>query len=173
MTPFENSKQITQAPSERKILKVKELVWEASEYIYYRKSPDWYWALGVITLALLIIAYLSGNFLFGALVVIGAFTVLLYGARRPNIATFKLTGAGVQIDDRLFPYDGLKSFWIFYHPGGVKELSLASEKVLVSYLKIPLGDMNPNDVRSFLLQFLPEKAQEESWIDIITHYLRF
>ncbi|MBI2053042.1 MAG: hypothetical protein HYT34_02235, partial [Candidatus Ryanbacteria bacterium] len=67
----------------------------------------------------------------------------------------------------------LKSFWVFYTPGGVKELSLKLEKALAPYLRIPLGDANPNEVRTFLLNYLPEKKQEDSLIDALMRYLQF
>lgn len=147
--------------------------WDAPEFIYYEKTSDWYWALGIITLALFVIAVFGRNFLFGTFILLGAFTIILYASKRPRIIHIVATGAGVTIDDRLFPFEHLKSFWIFYRVGGIKELSLQSEKALVPYIKIPLGDANPNEIRDFLLQFLREKTQEESLIDIIVHRLRF
>jgi len=33
------------------------ITWSAPEYHYYEKTADWYWALGIIAAALLVVAY--------------------------------------------------------------------------------------------------------------------
>ena len=158
--------------TEKRDPKPLRLSWRAPEFVYYQKSPDWYWALAIITLALIIVAILQKNFLFGVLAMIGSFAVLLYSVRRPKMCTIVLSGAGVQIDDRLFPYDALKSFWIFYPQGGEKELSLRSERAIMPHIKIPLGTTNPSEVRKFLISYLPEQKQEESFIDILAPIMK-
>ena len=147
--------------------------WEAPEFIYYEKTPDWYWSLGIITVALLVIAFLGQNFLFGVLVLLSAFTIVLYATKRPRIIRITASADGIVIDTKEFPLEGLKSFWIFYRVGGIKELSILSEKRLMPHIKIPLGDANPNEIRDFLLQYMYEKRQEESLIDLIANRLKF
>ena len=153
--------------------RVPQISWQTLEYTYYPKSNDWYWSVGIIAVGLFIVAYIQRNFLFGVLVLLGGFSVLLYGARQPKKIEVTITGQGIQIDDRLFPHEELKSFWVFYMPGDVKELSLKLEKTLAPYLRIPLGDANPSDIRTFLLNYLPEKKQEDSLIDALMRYLQF
>ncbi len=147
--------------------------WRTPEFVYYEKSPDWYWALAIVTLALMAVAILQRDFLFGVLIVISSFAVLLYSVRRPKTVTIILSGAGVQIDDRLFSYDTLKSFWIFYRLGEEKELSVHSDRVVAPHIKIPLGPTNPNEVREYLLSYLPEQKQEESFIDLLARLMKF
>jgi len=84
-----------------------------------------------------------------------------------------ISGQGVQINNRLFPYETLQSFWIFYRPGDIKEVSFRSQKIVMTHIKVPLGNQDPNTVRKLLLEFLPEKPQKELLIDTITRVLRF
>lgn len=147
--------------------------WQAPEYTYYPKSSDWYWVLGIIALALLVYAIMAGNFLFAVLILVGSFALMMYGERHPRIVTVSISGEGVRIDDRLFPYETLHSFWIFYRAGGLKELSIESEKMLMPHLKIPLGDADPTQVRSVIVEYLPEKPQEESFIETIARRIGF
>ena len=147
--------------------------WQASEYAYIKKSPDWYWAVGILTIGFFAVAMIFGNMLFGVFMLLAGFTIALYGARPPRIVTCTLSAEGVRIENRVYPYESLKSFWIFYHPPQVKELSVESQKLIMPQIKIPLGDANPAEVRTYLQQFMPEHQQEESLIDTATRFLGF
>jgi len=147
--------------------------WEAPEYVYIKKSPDWYWAVGILTIGLFVVALVFNNFLFGIFMLLGGFTIALYGARPPRMVQFMISAEGIRIENRVYPYESLKSFWIFYHPPHIKELSVESEKMLMPQIKIPLGDINPAQVRAYLQQFIPERQQEESLIDTVTRFLGF
>lgn len=153
--------------------KQKEIAWDAPEYIYVEKTADWYWSLGIITAALAGIAIWQGNFLFALIALVGGFAVALYAVRKPRTIHISISIRGIEIDSRIYPYESLDSFWIFYHPGGVKELSIMSEKMFMPRIPAPLGAIDPNDVRELLLEFLPEKRQEESLVDVITRRLGF
>jgi len=147
--------------------------WKAPEYPYYEKSSDWYWVLGIIALALIVVAFLMKNFLFVLLVLLGAFAVVLYAVRIPRIITVTISGRGIQIDDRLFPYETLQSFWIFYRPGDHHELSLKSDRTLMPYIKIPLPDTDPNEIRELLVKYLKEAKQEESMVETLARLIGF
>ena len=149
------------------------LFWQAPEYTYYRKSNDWYWALGILVIGLLVVAYITSNFLFGILVLVGGFALGLYSARKPRIIRCGISHRGIEVDTLLFPYTSLKSFWIFYDPPEVKELSLEGSKIFMPAVKVPLGNTNPVEVRKILIRFLLEQHQEESLVDILARRLRF
>ncbi len=149
------------------------LEWEAYEYTHHERTSDWFWAVGILTVGLFAVAIIMSNYLFALFILLAGFTVMLYGAKQPRKMTFTLTHNGIQVDNKLYLYDSLKSFWIFYNPPLHKELSLETEKALVPHIRIPLDDMDPVEVRRHLLKFLPEKRQEESLIEIMSHYVRF
>ncbi|MEK7649903.1 MAG: hypothetical protein AAB367_03030 [Patescibacteria group bacterium] len=152
---------------------VRSIKWQAPEYVHYEKQADWYWSAVVIMAALLVSSYYLESILFAFLILVGGVAVLIYGARRPDIVTFEISGAGIRVGDRLFPYETLQSFWIFYRAGDVKELSVRSEQMLVPMIKIPLGDQDPVALREFLLDFMPEVVQEESLLEVLARLLKF
>lgn len=152
---------------------VTSLSWEAPEYVYTKKSSDWYWAVGILSVGLFAVALIFHNFLFGIFMLLGGFTIALYGARPPQIVTFTLSIEGIHIKNRVYPYESLKSFWIFYRPPEIKELSIESQKMIMPQIKIPMGDANPAEVRAYLQQFMPEHQQEESLIDTAMRFLKF
>ena len=147
--------------------------WEAEEYGYTPKTKDWYWAVFILTIALVVVAYFLSNFLFGVFVLIAGFTVALYGAKRPRRVTFSLLPQGIQIDQRIYSYRSLKSFWVHYDPPHKKEISIVSKKMLVPRIDLPLGDIDPNAVREILIKFLRETEHHESLPNNIAKHLGF
>ena len=147
--------------------------WQAPEYEHIPKNADWFWTVGIISLAVFFLALITKNILFGALSLLAGFTVALFGAKKPRRLNFEINPRGVKIENRLYTYGNLKSFWIHYDPPLKKELSLESKKTLMPYITIPLGEASPNDVRRYLIRFLKEEEHEESLSDAISHFLRF
>ena len=147
--------------------------WSALEYEYFPKSADWFWMVVILTLSIAVASFILGNFLFGVLIFVSGFGIILFGLRKPQNVFFSITGRGVQIKDKLYSYNGLESFWIYYNPPVQKQLSLKSKKIFMPSIQIPLGDADPNIVRNFLLKFMPEKEYSESFSDSMMKILRF
>lgn len=158
----------------------KELLsWEAPEYFHHQRTNDWYWWTGLVAFVIFGIAVWQGSFLFAILVLISWFTVVLYAIRPPQIVVFTLTDKGVLIknphseETKMYPWAELKSFWIFYKPPIQEELSIISKKSLMTHIKLPLGDMNPDQVKNIVKQFLTEEEQKESLIDNLSFLAKF
>ncbi|MEK7599394.1 MAG: hypothetical protein AAB474_03030 [Patescibacteria group bacterium] len=175
-------KKITQKPepaagnepeTERKKEMPALISWSAPEYDYRTKSKEWYWAIGILSAALVIMAVLMKNFLFAIFIVLAGFTTALYGAKRPAIAKFTVSGSGIQIADRFYPYESLKSFWINYDPPQKKEISVISKKMFMPRLTLPIGETDPNELQKILARTLKEEKIEESLSEIIAGYLGF
>jgi len=49
--------------------------WDAHEYEHRERSPDWFWAVGIISVSVAVAAVIFGNIIFGILVIIAAFTL--------------------------------------------------------------------------------------------------
>lgn len=147
--------------------------WSAQEYEYFLKSADWFWAVSILTFAISVSSFILGNFLFGALILVSGFAIILFGVRKPQKVEFSITGRGVQIGKKLYPYEFLESFWIHYEPPLKKEISLMSKKTFMPYIRIPLGDTDPNTARELLIKFIKEKEQQEPFADTIMKSLKF
>ena len=147
--------------------------WNALEYEYFPKSADWFWMIIILTLSIAIASFILGNFLFGVLILVSGFSIILFGLRKPQNVVFSITGRGVQIDDKLYPYNTLESFWIYYNPPVQKQITLKSKKIFMPSIQIPLGDADPNIARNFLLKFMQEKEHPESLTDSVLRILKF
>ena len=149
------------------------LEWSALEFIKYQKDFRWFIIGGLIALGFLIFALITKNFIFALLIILAAFSLYVWGQKEPRKIKFAITAKGVMIENTCRNFDDLKSFWIFYDPPEIKYLSLESKKLFMPYIKIPLGNEDPNRIREILLKFLPEVKQEESLIDALARQIKF
>jgi hypothetical protein len=101
------------------------------------------------------------------------FLIIIYALKEPRLLNLSITPLGIKIDKSLYKFSDISSFWIFYDPPEVKEISFKQKKAFFPYLFVPLGNTDPNQVRKILLKFLPEKKQKESIADNIGRILRF
>lgn len=150
----------------------KLLEWEAPEYISHKKTADWYWWLSLIAVGLLIFSAYERSFLFAIFVVLGWFTIMLYSARNPAIMRMSISEQGITVGNNLYPWINIKSFWVF-EKNYKKEISLELKRTFMPYLKIPLDNIETLKVRETLLKFIPEKEQEESFIDNLSDLVKF
>jgi len=176
---FKKTKSPT-SHSAKKGKKLTKLEWTAPEFIKYEKGKRWFILVGLIALSIIIIAVLLKNFLWVVITILIILVVYIYASKEPRKIKFSISGKGIQIDQRIYRFENLKSFWIFYEsaspaggPPEIKELSLRSKKMLMPYIKIPLDKQNPAEIRKFLLKFLPERKHRESAIDELARRSKF
>lgn len=146
--------------------------WTTPEFIHYEKSPGWFIVFILIAAAFLIAALLMKNYIFGLLVLLASFLIYTQALKKPPEIKITISQEGVFIQNALYAYKDLKSFWLFENPE-IMALSLESKKILSPHISIPLARQSPEKIRQFLIQFIPEKKQEESVIDSITRHLKF
>lgn len=99
--------------------------------------------------------------------IVSALVLMLYTNKKPTTSEITINELGVAVDNQLYAFKELKSFWVEYAPGNVKELSLESKKWFLPYTKISIENQNPIELRTMLTNFLPEKEHEISLIDIV------
>lgn len=150
-----------------------KIKWNAPEYEHHEKNPEWYWTLGIITVALVLAAVILHNFLFAVFAVLAGFSVGLYGTRRPRIIQCEINSGGVSTGNKNFNYEHIDHFWINYDPPAKKELILESKKTFSTHTVLLLGNADPEQIRRYLLQYLKEKKIEESLVAVIARVLKF
>jgi len=138
----------------------QKLVWSAPEYAHKKKSADWFWALGIISISLAITAFIFKNILFAILIILGAFTLAMFSERKPRQITFEIDKNGIYIGDEEYKWESIESFNIIEKPSG-NILILKSEKIFTPYISVPLGEMPPEKIYAFLSEIVPEKEHNE------------
>lgn len=133
------------------------LEWEAAEFKYYHKDRYWIAGIFILFVSLASILILAGDLWLGGLFAIACILTILVIYQNAHVKPKKykmiLDEKGVVFRDKLYFYNQLKSFWIINHPEGVLYLEQAK---LNFPLTILLGKQASEEVRSFLLRYLPE-----------------
>lgn len=146
--------------------------WQAHEYEYVDKDANWYWAVGIITVAGAVVSLIAGNILFAILILLGGFTLSMHAARKPELMNFEFNPKGVMIDSTMYPYTTLESFWVddLTNP----KIILKSEKLFMTYIIIPFpDDEDPEEVRDYLGYYLEEEEMYEPFSHKLMEYLGF
>ena len=146
------------------------LEWSALEYERKPHTTNWFLAFGAITLAFLLLSIIIKSYLFLALVSLSSLVILIYAKREPKEFSFAISPQGIRMGNRIYSRSTLVSFWIFNH-SHIKELSIETSKPMSPFLRIPLGEMDPQKIKEMLILFLPEKKHKEFFTDQIAHKL--
>jgi len=147
--------------------------WLAPEFIKYEKDRNWFIAGSIILAALLFVSIFTKSYIMGITFFLIGVVTFIYAKKEPKIIQFSLNHRGIRIGNRLYDFEDLKSFWIFYDPPEIKEVCFRSRKLFMTHVRIPLGDEDPTKIREFLKRFLVEKKQEESLADILARRIGF
>ncbi len=141
------------------------LSWKAFSFLSSQKSNIWYVVVFVILVSLVALGLFSDNFPLAILAILIGLILYLFEKKEAQSFNFSVTTEGIVAQDRLYKFSSLENFWIFYEPGGKKDLSLKSAKNFIPYIHIPLGDVDPTLLRKILLEFIPEVEHEEAVVD--------
>ena len=140
---------------------IKSIHWEAYEHMHGKKGSDWFWVLGIVTLAVTIAAILLGNVLFGILIFIAGSVSALHANREPEMIEYAVTTRGIQVGDKMYPYNTLEVFFIDEENPEGPQLLVRSEKLLMPLLVIPVPEEYLDEIEDILASRLPEEYLEE------------
>ena len=148
--------------------------WQSHEYEYVEKDADWYWAVGIITVAGAVVSFIVGNILFGIVIILGGFSLALHAAKKPDIQNFEINQRGIMIDNTLYPYVALESFWVDDLTSPHPKIILRSVKALMPYIIIPYPpEEDPEEIRTYLGYYLPQEEMYEPISHKLAEYLGF
>lgn len=155
--------------------------WEAPEFYHNPKNSDWFWAVGIIAIAIVILTFIYGNILLGVLIIVGTVGIFLHANKEPVIRDIELNEKGIRIDKRFYPYATLESFCIEAHEYNHEEygeivfakLLVKSKKTFMPLLIIPIEYPDLEEIREFLSIFLLEEEHHEPLAQKLMEYLGF
>lgn len=140
----------------------------------YRRSG--LWAPYVFAVLLAILAVLAivvqHNLILTILLALMAIMVVVHVRRPVSTLAVEISPINITIQDRSIPYDQIKSFWIQFEPQyDIRELSLQFKRWYLPYTKIQIADADPVQIRSILVQFIPEVEHEETLVNSLVRRL--
>ncbi len=148
------------------------LRWEAYEHEHIERGSDWFWALGIIAACGAITSIIFGNFLFALVIAAAAFTIGLIAKHPPVLHEFEINDKGIRIGNDLHAYASIISFWVDEE---LEEplLLVDTTKFMAPNLIIPIGDMDPEEIREYLLQHTKEVPMKEPLAHKILEFFGF
>jgi len=148
------------------------IAWNAEEHIHIEKNNDWYWAVGIITITAAALAFIFNNVIFGILIIVGAFALVVHASKKPRNIHCEINDRGVVIDNILYPFLSLDSFWINAHHRPAK-IIIKSHKKFMPYINIYIDEVDPEEVRDILLNYIAETEHHEPLSQKILESLGF
>jgi hypothetical protein len=146
--------------------------WNAPEHFHVEKTPDWYWAVGIITLALAVVAFIFGSIITGIFILVAAVALVLHASRPPRIVYHEVNDRGLVIHDRLYPFLSLDSFWI-PHDEFPPKIILKSRKLFMPFIIIFIDEIDPEEVREVMLRYIAETEHHEPFLKFVLERLGF
>ena len=150
-----------------------KIEWSAHEYEHKERGSDWFWAVGIITIAVAITAVILSNIIFAILVLTAAFALILFINRPPEIIHASVDEQGVTRGNIRYPYEMLDSFWLDEdHP--FPKMILKSKKLFMPLIIVPLGaEADAEKVNDALSRFLKEEFHPLPFVEKVLEYLGF
>lgn len=149
-----------------------ELIWEAPEYFHYKRSNDWFWAVGIIAICIIVLSFIFNNALFGILVIISTIVLIVFVLREPGLVRYEINNRGLKINNTLLPFITLEAYWLETRHGEPK-LIIKSKKSFLPYYIIPVHTDDVNNIDIILNQFIEEKELHEPTSHRVMEYLGF
>jgi hypothetical protein len=137
--------------------------WEAPEFVYTKNTPDWFWGIGILTIAGSIASFLLHNALFGILILIGGVLLMIFSRKKPENLQVDLSEIGIRIGDEFLPYEKINAFSIHVDKHEHYKIFLRTKKEgNVDTIAPIANDIDPGQVREFLLNYIQEEELQEN-----------
>lgn len=118
--------------------------------------------VGIAAGAIAITSILFGNILFAVVVVVGAFVLCLFAARQPNVVTVEISDKAVRVENVVYTFKELKSFWVDVEHFDGPRLVLERTRPFIPHVMVPLDKADIEQVKSLLLAKIPLVPFEEN-----------
>ena len=139
----------------------RSITWEAPEHHHVEKGNDWYFALAIIVVSFVVVAILFNNVLFALLLGLSGGALAVSASKRPSIIPYGVSVRGVKIDDEMYPYGTLDSYYIDEDDPRGPQLLIKSERKLMPLLILPIPTAYVDDIEDILKERLEEEHLEE------------
>ena len=135
--------------------------WTVKEYEQHERDRRWYILMGIIGVALVVYALVSGNYLFALVLVLFAIILFMHDMVEPMDIPIIITEIGVVIGKKFYRFTEFSSFWMIYDPPAVKNLYFGLNGLLRHRVQVPLLGNDPRPIREYLEQFIEEDLEQE------------
>ncbi len=152
---------------------VRSVAWEAPEHTHGDKGGDWYFALGILTVAVIVASIIFGNFLFALLAGLSGASLAVATSQQPRIIRYGVSVRGVFVENTLYPFASLRSYYINEEDPRGPQLLAISDKTFAPMIVMPIPEEYIDEIDDILSERLPEEFLEEPLFNKILELLGF
>jgi hypothetical protein len=152
-----------------------EIAWQAPEFEYRAKTPNWYWTTVIVAAAVLGIAVWQRNFLFTVFIVAAEVLILVWSSKQPEMVEFHLSEKGLMIHGRtLYPVADFESFSIEDDPAGPwHTIAFRFHRRFRPLLHVKVPQSRFQEIDERLSVVVQKTAWDESFIDTLEKFFGF
>ncbi len=140
---------------------IRSVSWEAPEHNHPDKGGDWYFALLVLTIAVVIAAIVFDNFLFAILAALSGASLAIAASQPPRIIEYGVNTRGIRVANSVYSYNELQSYCVSEEDPRGPQLLLLGKKTFMPMIVIPIPEEYMDEIEAFLETRLPEAYLEE------------
>jgi hypothetical protein len=144
--------------------------WSTPEFEYKEKDPDWYWILGIIVVSGMLLSFFLDNVLFGIFIALGGFILAVFASKHPETLHITINKKGVRANSNFYPFRNIDSFWVDDDVAGKEKLIMTPHNTFALQIVLPIGDVDPDDVRDLLELYVHEEEQSVTLSERIMEY---
>lgn len=151
----------------------RSITWDAPEHHHIDKNADWFFALSIITVALVVSAVFFGSYLFAIVCGVGGAVMAISASKRPRIIPFAVTARGVRVGESLYPYQTLEAYHIDEEDPRGPQLLVMSKRHFMPLIILPIPEEYIDDIEDIMRDRLAEDFIEESFFNKLLEFLGF
>lgn len=137
----------------------------------HQRGPQWYIGLfalsGILAAAM---ALMTGSWMSAVVVVLAVVALVTVNIKGPKAQAYGIFTSGIQIEDRFYSFDQLRSFSLSSQNGGAL-IELEPSKRFMPRITMHAGD-NADQAQELLTEFLPRDDREPDMIDKLSQRLK-
>jgi hypothetical protein len=150
-----------------------KISWQAPEFRHYEKNIGWYVTL--LGIAVLVVAFfiIQQDIFAAVTMAILSLLIVLFSRHKPGLINIELSSKGAHLGGLFYPYKQIKHFWIVDNQNH-KTVNLETTAYLNNLIILELEEQDPDKVRNFLRQHLPEHENtNETVAQKVMHRFKF
>ncbi len=146
--------------------------WTAVEFIEHERGTGWYMTLvGATALLAGLMFLIKDIFATGVMVVLGIILAIMAG-RKPRQMQYELSGDGLRVGEKLYPYGDCRSFAILTEEGNVKSITMLPLKRIALPVSAYFDPKDEQHIIDAISDYLPYEEHQSSVVDRLGHRLR-
>lgn len=142
----------------------EEISWEASHPLPEHAASRHLLSMGALALAGALVAWWQSSILVFLAVMIGLIAWWLQ-ERHGQATSVRIDRTGLWLNGTHYPHAQLTSFDIHRLPDDTAVLSIKTNRWMTPHMHLPLGQQDPREVHTMLLQYVPEERHPMSLVE--------